>query len=80
MQGKIIIAGSPQKIIITEVSAYLAMAQSGINLAMTPKAELTDLQKLELKEAFDEFDKVSLRLLYGYNKTLVMITREFRLK
>lgn len=36
---------------------YLAMAQSGINLAMTPKAELTDLQKLELKEAFDEFDK-----------------------
>ena len=61
MQGKIIIAESPQTIIITEESAYLAMAQSGINLAMTPKAELTDLQKLELKEAFDEFDKVLLQ-------------------
>ena len=49
------------------------MAQSGINLAMTPKAELTDLQKLELKEAFDEFDKVLLRLLFGYNKEISMI-------
>ena len=54
------------------------MAQSGINLAMTPKAELTDLQKLELKEAFDEFDKVSLRLLYGYNKTTVIIPLEMK--
>ena len=47
------------------------MAQSGINLAMTPKAELTDLQKLELKEAFDEFDKVLLQWLYGYNKDII---------
>ena len=46
---------------------YLTMTQSGINLAMTPKAELTDLQKLELKEAFDEFDKVLLQRLYGFN-------------
>ena len=49
------------------------MAQSGINLAMTPKAELTDLQKLELKEAFDEFDKVLLEWLYGFNIEIIMI-------
>ena len=49
------------------------MAQSGINLAMTPKAELTDLQKLELKEAFDEFDKVLLQWLYGFNKDIIII-------
>ena len=65
-------------IIITEGGVNLAMAQSGINLAMTPKAELTDLQKLELKEAFDEFDKVSLRLLYGYNKTTDIIPLEMK--
>ena len=47
------------------------MAQSGINLAMTPKAELTDLQKLELKEAFDEFDKVLLQWLFGFNKEII---------
>lgn len=54
------------------------MAQSGINLAMTPKAELTDLQKLELKEAFDEFDKVWLHWLYSYKKEIIIIPLEMK--